>query len=564
LSFPTYFCKHAIPSSSTPDAVITLSTTGTVLPLETVNVESTNSTFGSGTLINSKITWNFGDTNSAYNNNIVGFSAAHAYANAGTYTITMTITTPDGQVSVATQQVTISPDTRPTIYVSTSGNDANNGLSASDPIQSLARLQQLLTSNTRVLFQAGDTWTLSTTSEISLAALSHVYLGSYGTGAQPTLYYDGPVGGGSFIGFDNNSSNIVIQGLTFDSIYTNNDNKVAIPMALIPTGTNISILDNTFLNVGEDVNLQLAPTNVLVQDNTSPNPTALSGYFGWVAGQNITFLGNTVAASTGEAIMRVAGVTDLELAYNNFTNPPETAGGANVSKNTLSTQVGADVYIYHNTFADGPANAGPLGTSVANPDVTLNNVVFDSNVVNGTTILLTAGVNNVMVENNVVNGDNGAGITINAQEVGGGFNWTASNIWIEHNTVTEPGQYGGFLYINNGQASNVTVDYNTFVDPNYQVGNGQAYISVDEDNLDSFSQIKDNVWGTPASISSWNNGGIFFVGTDLSSQASWQTIQQFESTGVASGDVMETVNLGNTYSVTADGFTAGSNLPNNS
>jgi PKD domain len=544
--------------------VITLSTTGTVLPLETVNVESTNSTFGSGTLLNSKITWNFGDTNSAYNNSIVGFSAAHAYANAGTYTITMTITTPDGQVSVATQQVTISPDTRQTIYVSTSGNDANNGLSASDPIQSLARLQQLLTSNTRVLFQAGDTFTLSTTSEINLAELSHVYLESYGTGAQPILYYDGPAGGGSFIGFDNNSSNIVIQGLTFDSMYLNNDNKQAIPMALIPTGTNISILDNTFLNVGEDVNLQLAPTNVLVQDNTSPNPTALSGYFGWVAGQNITFLGNTVAASTGEAIMRVAGVTDLELAYNNFTNPPETAGGANVSKNTLSTQVGQYVYVYKNTFADGPANAGPLGTAVANPNVQLSDVVFDSNTVNGTTILITAGAEDIMIENNVINGDNGAGITINAQEIGGGFNWTVTNVWIEHNTVTEPGQYGGFLYINNGQASNVTVDYNLFVDPNYQVGNGQAYISVDEPNLDSFSQIMDNVWGNPASVSSWNLGGVFFVGSDPSSQTAWETTAEFESTGVASGDVFETVNLGNTYSVTADGFTAGSDLPNNS
>lgn len=523
-------------------------------------MQAVNSTFGSGTVLNSKITWNFGDPNSQYNNDLVGYNAAHAYTAPGTYTITMTITTPDGHVGVATTQVTIAPDSRQTIYVSTSGNDANNGLSASDPIQSMARLQQLLTSNTRVLFQAGDTFTLNTTSEISLAGMSHVYLGSYGSGAQPILYYNGPAGGGSFIGFSNSTSGVVIQGLTFDSIYTNNDNKQAIPMALIPTGSDISILNNTFLNVGEDVNLQLAPSNVLVQNNSSPGLTDLSGYFGWVAGTDVVFLGNTVAASTGEAIMRVAGVTDLELAYNNWTNPSETAGG-DVSKNVLSTQVGQYIYVYKNTFALGPVNAGPLGTSVANPNVQISDVVFDSNVVNGTTILLTAGVNDVMVENNVINGTGSAGITIDAQEVGGGFNWTASNIWIEHNTVTEPGQWGGFLYINDGQAANVTVDYNVFDDPNYQVGSGQAFISVDENNLGSFSQIMDNVWSIPASIPSWNNGGVFFVGTDPSSQTAWLTPAEFESTGVASGDVFENINLGSTYSVTADGFSAGSDLP---
>ncbi|MGD0766656.1 MAG: PKD domain-containing protein [Tepidisphaeraceae bacterium] len=541
--------------------MITLTSPATVYPLESVNVQALNSSFGSGTLLNSKITWNFGDPGSAYNDSLVGFNAAHAYANPGTYTITMSITTPDGHVGVATQTVTIAQDNRPTIYVAADGNDANDGSSPNDPIQSLARLGQLLTSNVRVLFHDGDTFTLSNTSAIDLGGLQHVYIGSYGSGAQPVLYYNGAAHGGSFIGMSNSTSGIVVQGLTFNSIFLNNDNKQAIPLGFLPTGNDITILDNTFLNLGDDVNLQLDPSNVLIQDNTSPDPTALSGYFGWVAGTEINFLGNTVASSTGEAVMRVAGVTDLELAYNNFTNNPETPGGLAISKNNLSTQVGQYVYVYHNSFTAGAANAGPLGTDVANPNVTISDVVFDSNTVNRTTILLTPGVFDVMVENNVIHGNNGAGITIDAQEIGGGFNWTTNNVWIEHNTVTEPGQYGGFLYVNDGEAADVYVDYNLFVDPNYQVGSGQAFISVDENDMNSFAQIKDNVWSVPASIPSWNNGGVFFVGSDPSSQTAWLTPAEWEATGIPTGDVYENVVLGSTYSVNADGFTAGSNLP---
>jgi hypothetical protein len=541
--------------------VITLTSPATVYPLESVNVQAVNSTFGSGTLLNSKITWDFGDPGSAYNDTLVGFNAAHAYADPGTYTITLTIITPDDQVSVATQTVTIAPDNRPTIYVAADGNDANDGSSPSDPIASLARLGQLLTSNMRVLFRDGDTFALSTTSAINLGGLQHVYIGSYGSGAAPVLYYKGPAQGGSFIGMSSSSSGIVVQGLTFDSIYVNNENKQAIAMAFLPNGNDITILDNTFLNVADDVNLQMAPSNVLVQDNTSPNPTALSGYFSWVAGNELVFLGNTVASSAGEAVMRVAGANDLELAYNNFTNDPESAALGGGQKNTLSTQVGQYIYVYHNTFSTGPANAGPLGTSVANPNVTLSDVVFDSNIVNNTTLLLTAGVEDVMVENNAINASGCAGITIDAQEIGGGFNWTVTNVWIVNNTVTEPGQYGGFLFIDDGEAADIYVDYNLFVDPNFEVGNGQAFIRVDENDMNSFAQIMDNVWSVPASIASGNNGGVFLLGFYPNPQSTWLTPAEWEATGIPTGDVYENVVLGSNYSVSVDGFTAGSDLP---
>jgi hypothetical protein len=540
--------------------VITLTSPATVYPLESVNVQAVNSNFGEGTLLNSTISWNFGDPGSEYNT-LVGFNAAHAYANPGTYTITLSITTPDDHVGIATQTVTIAQDNRPTIYVSTNGNDANDGSSPNDPIASLARLAQLLTSGERVLFQAGDTFAFSSSSAMNLGGLQDVYVGSYGSGAQPTIFYDGPAVGGMVIATTHSSSGIVVQGLTFDSTYVNNDDQQAIPSGFILQGNDITIMDNTFLNLGDDLNLVLSPSNVLVQDNTSPNPTALSGYFGWVAGNEVAFLGNTVASSAGEAVMRIAGANDLELAYNNFTNNPESAALGGGQKNTLSAQVGQYIYVYHNTFSTGPANAGPLGTSVADPNVTLSDVVFDSNIVNNTTLLLSAGVEDVMIENNVINSTGDPGITINAQEIGGGFNWTVTDVWILHNTVTEPGQWGGFLTIADGQAQGITMDYNLFVDPNFQISSGQAFVNVDENDLNSFTQILDNVWSQPAWISPWINGGMFFVGSDPSSQTAWLTPAEWEASGIASGDVFQNVDLGNTYSVTINDITVGSSLP---
>ncbi|MGD0140427.1 MAG: hypothetical protein ABSD28_16280, partial [Tepidisphaeraceae bacterium] len=465
---------------------------------------------------------------------------------------------PDGHVGVATQTVTIAPDNRPTIYVAADGNDANDGSSPNDPIQSLTRLSQLLSSDTRVLFHDGDTFDM--TNQVNLGGLQDVYVGSYGSGAQPTIFYDGPAVGGVLIGTSSSSSGIVVQGLTFDSIYVDNDNQQSIPSAFFPNGNDLTIMDNTFLNLGYDMNFNQAPTNVLVQDNTSPDPTALSGYFAWVAGSEIAILGNTVANSTTEAIVRIAGATDLELAYNNFTILPETAG-ATVSKNTLSTQVGQYIYVFHNTFANGPVNAGPLGTVVVDPTVNISDVVFDSNTINNTTILLTPGVTQVMVENNVVNATGDSGITIDAQQFGGFYTWTANNIWIEHNTVVQSGQTGGLLTINDGQAQAITMDYNLFVDPNYQINSGTALVTVDENDMSCFSQIMDNVWAQPTFINPWVNGGMFFVGSDPSSQIAWLTPAEWEASGIASGDVYENVTLGGTYSVNVDGFTAGSTLP---
>jgi hypothetical protein len=524
-----------------------------------VNVQALASSFGDGTSLNSTIAWNFGDPTSQYNT-LVGFNAAHAYASPGTYTITLTITTPDGYVGIATKQVTISPDTRPTIYVAANGNDSNNGLSASAPIQSLARLNQLITSNVRVLFRDGDTFDFSDPNDrVNVGGSQHVYIGSYGSGAQPILMYTGSATNGDFISMSGSAQGIVIEGLDFNSVFSNNGDEQAIPSAISVTGNDINISGNTFYNVEDDLDISLGATNVLVQNNNSPDPTALNAYFAFVGGSDLAFIGNTVASSVGEADFR-SYANDVLIADNNWTRLAVANTGG---KNVVSIEGGNYCYLYNNTFADGPVMAGPLGTPAADPNMAVDYVVYDSNVVNNSTILLEPGVDHVMAKNNVVNaGEQGdAAFTINAQQVGGGFDWQVQDVYIDNNTATAPGIWGGLITISDGEAEGIHVNNNLFVDPNYQTGAGAAFIKDNNDDMNSFVEIKDNVWAVPASVSGWAQGGYFWDASDSSNEAGWLTPAEWEATGIPTGDVYENVNLGATYSVNVDGFTAGSSLP---
>ncbi|MGA3066597.1 MAG: PKD domain-containing protein [Tepidisphaeraceae bacterium] len=536
--------------NTTSDGVqanITVTGNSDVYPLQTVNVSAVTSNFGNETdsAIKDAIQWNFGDPTSQYNT-LNGFNAAHVYSTAGTYTVTLTITSATGQVSTATQQVTVMPDNRATIYVSASGNDSNSGNSASDPIQTIDRLMQLMTSNTRVLFQAGGTYTITNTNTFTTQGMSNVYIGSYGSGAQPIIMYTGPAGiQGGMLGMSTSTTGLTVQGLTFDSIYSDNNDAQAIPSAFFVKGNGITILDNTFLNVLNAMNMNSCPDNVLVQGNSAPSATGLNAYFTFIQGSNIVVVGNNVANGVGESLIRGGGEGVL-IADNTLNNNQKVA---------ITIQLGSYEYVYGNQINNGQMGVGPLSAGGGPSTTNVNNIVFENNVSN-TNIDITSGSHDIMVRNNVLTLD-GDSITINAQDPSLG--WQAQNIYLEYNTVIDTSNYGGFLTINNGVAQDIYVDNNLLVAPELQTGEGQGIIKVDSTNLDSFAQINDNVWAIP-SPSGWAQGGYFYVDPNGGVQAGYLTPTQWEATGVPTNDVYENVTLSSTYSVTAKGFTAGSSL----
>jgi hypothetical protein len=533
--------------------------------METFNVQAVNSKFGSGTATSDTIKWDFGDPGSAYND-LVGFNAAHAYAKAGTYTITCSITTPDGHVGVTTKTVVIAADTRNTIYISASGNDNNNGSSASSAIKSIDRLNQLISSNTRVLFQSGGTYNMSANA-IKLDGLQHVYIGSYGSGGQPDIFYTGAAGNFSMITMTAQTSGVVVQGLTFDSRFANNNDNNTIPSASFVQGNDIAFIGNTFLNLEDDLNMEAKPTNVLVQDNTSPETSGLNGYFCWLQGSEIAVLGNTVSNSVAQADFRVGGVTDL-LVSNNTFGKTTTAG--NAYKNTMSVQWINYGYFYGNDLTNGPLQLGPIGDPTAGniniaSTASTNNVVVDSNTFHDSQITISPQTLNSVVRNNVLLSDNNSkystAIFVNSTEIGGGFNWQVNGVTIENNTASSTSEDGTFLQIQGGESKGLVFDNNLWFDPNMEMGDNQsALIYNSNDDWKSFSQIKDNVWGSYASENEWFGGGLFYVGSNPGTESGWITEKQLDSQAPASGDVYENVTLNKTYSVQANGFTAGSTV----
>lgn len=547
-------------TSTAPQAVITITDGQTILPGESVHVKALNSTFGTGTVLNDTYQWDFGDPGSQYND-IQGFNAAHAYDTPGNYTVTLTITAPDGQSSVATAQVTVNADTRQTIYVSTDGNDSNSGLSASDPIQSIAQLNKMLTSNTRVLFESGDTF--DTASGINVNGYQNVYIGSYGAGAQPVLMYNGGETQADLIAAQAGTEGLVIQGLTFDSIYTDYMTNYVFASAIRLNGSNLTVRDNTFLNVYFDIDMSPCPSNVLIQNNTSPSPTGLRKYFAWVQGNDIAIVGNTVANSTVESVIRVGGANDLLLAENNITNLADAGGNtADISKATLAVQKGTYAYVYDNVLTDGSAGVGPMDnsypSSVNDQGATFDYSVWNGNLVNNSDLLIQPAAHDILMENNVINTTTG-GFVINSTNPLFPTR-EAENVYIMNNTVINSGTSANFLILN-GEAQNVNVDNNLFVAPNFIVGSGGATVYVADNDMTSFTQINDNVWANPQTIP-WVNGANFYLNAAVGVQSGYLTPAQWEGTGIPTNDVYQNVVLpAGTYTTSANGFQAGATLP---
>ena len=226
------------------------------------------------------------------------------------------------------------------IYVAASGSDNNNGTSQNSPVKSLSKAISISGDNTQILFKRGDVFQMTTTAVI---ARNNVVLGSYGSGTTPTLLYTGSRSGTpSMIGIDKKSNAISIEGLTFDSIYKTGMSEDGMPQAIVNGGTATTIRENTFLNVSYAINANAGPRGMLVMDNKAPLATGLRGYFVWCQGTDLVIVGNSVANSTRQHIVRSGGTDRFAIAYNNFTNLDRTKNGdsGDVGKGTIVAQEG--------------------------------------------------------------------------------------------------------------------------------------------------------------------------------------------------------------------------------
>lgn len=136
-----------------------------------------------------KYSWDFDDPDSGTwgttgksKNAEVGYTAAHVFEEAGTYTVTLTTVEPDGTTTEWTQNVVVSAFSGTTYYFSNAGDDANDGLSPAEAKETITEMMSLLAADTQFLFNRGDTFDNPGGQNITQ---SGVHIGAYGTGANP-------------------------------------------------------------------------------------------------------------------------------------------------------------------------------------------------------------------------------------------------------------------------------------------------------------------------------------------------------------------------------------------
>src|SRR5439155_5883825 len=80
------------------------------------------------------------------------------------------------------------------------------------------------------------------------------------------------------------TSDVVLQDLCFDSKYNHNTEKTGMPDCLKPAGANTTVRNCLFLNIGYGINCNEQPRGVMGIDNSCPLETGLRSYFAWVQG----------------------------------------------------------------------------------------------------------------------------------------------------------------------------------------------------------------------------------------------------------------------------------------
>jgi hypothetical protein len=497
-----------------------------------VEVSGLSSTLGSGTPLTDQYHWDFGDLSGTQYDGLDGWSAGHIYNTPGQYTVSLTVTDTNGQSSTALATVNVlSTAALQTIYVAPWGNDNNDGTTQNDPIQSVARANQLLGSNTMLLFQSGGTYNLE--NNININGYTNVEIGSWGSGAQPILMYDGPnTYYTQIIASQLGSSNFVINNLTFDSVYSNGNGE---PNALRFNGTGITVSNCTFLHLADGMDLSGEPHGVMVQNNSAPDPTTLQAYFAWVAGGDDLFLGNTVANSVNEHVIRIGGAKHVLISYNNL---------ANISgKGVVTIQGGAYAYVAHNVL-NGPSGVGPLATaqsgSLANFNGNFQYAVFEDNFIYNGTFHFQPGSFHTMLRSNVFDGTNEPAIVVEGYD--SLYGRIVTDAEILGNTVYNSGTYGNFLKVDD-IANGITVADNLYYAPNLQVGNeGASPIYVGDSSLESFNLISHNVWDI-GSVPTMYAGGVQYVYSYWWAPQGFLTPSVWNSMPPVNDDLFESVSM---------------------
>ena len=375
------------PNAATPYARITAVTSLTVDAGMSVNVNALSSDLKVGDATNARFEWDFGD-GSGRHNRLAGWTAAHFYENPGNYTVTLKVWNKDGGYDAETAKVKVKKSDRQKIYVSPYGSDNNSGTSSGSPVKSIPRAVRIASSrhgNTEILLQRGGRFEVD---QLQSLDGRNTVVGAYGNGSKPLVWWTRPrydVKGIFLAGY--NSGDVTVRDLAFDTPYGGDTDSTGMPSAVSPAGSNISVIDCDFYNVGDAVNGNGGPKGVLVMGNeVKGGDKSLRRYFVWAEGSDWTILDNKAPNSTREHVVRLGNAARVNIGYNQFENKDRRPAGDryDYDKPALNIQKGSYAYIQHNTLR-GQNTVGPLGAGAGLNDkgARFRYAVFEANDVEG-------------------------------------------------------------------------------------------------------------------------------------------------------------------------------------
>jgi len=305
-----------------------------------------------------------------------------------------------------------------------------------------------------------------------------------GVGERPRLNWIN-VRGGDFFSCPPGSANVSIEGLTFDTpsraadVVANIDN---MPTAVSWCGTSLLIKNCEFLNVANAVNANLGGGTLRVEGCRSPRLAGLRGYFVWAGNsalpiERVEIVGNTVANSTREHVVRLSNIGWAQITDNQFANIDRSAAGDinDRSKHSITVQNYVRGGLVHkNVVIDGGIVIGPLaqplvGSTISPADraIRTSRITVSHNTCLRTGIQVLHGSEHIAVEGNEVRNEGRFAFVVD------GFfpewNRAAEDIAITGNVAYDagPANWGDFLHVNQTASPTLAVTGNLYVAPNF-------------------------------------------------------------------------------------------------
>jgi hypothetical protein len=453
--------------------------------------------------------------------------------NAGTYTITETSTAAGsgrgGTVTVTHSIVTILPDARPRVYVSSStGSDANPG-TADLPLQTIAAAINQFKSGSEMLLLAGDTFTLSTSVDMYG---SDQLVQTYGGSGHATIQWSGATNGIIFA-TNAQTTNAVVRDIDF----TEPAGQTPTPYCFGGCGKNLTLDQCTATGVGIGYLATFSDgsgaAGALIQDCST---TGIGAYSAFIEGSDIVIQYNHFTNSTYEHLLRGTG-DRVSMCNNTLANLQ--SNNVTTSKDAISPQGGTYWTIANNTIGvGGPVTFGPIATAQAWASgnlPTISWIIYESNNCS-VPLNLAPGTLHLLARNNTINLSDGNCVNFESPATGTypsgqSVSLNIQDAQILFNSLSNGGQTGSALKSFTGFGGGAVFYGNSYNASSLSIGDYfAAEVKILDPDLSGFSTIGGNDWASPAATDyHLKAGSLFYVGNPDGNWSSFLTLGQWNS-----------------------------------